>query len=55
MKEEPIKDTVEGTVVNLDECGHFVVMNDRGLEALHRMLKYFEGRKVKVTIKEQER
>jgi len=54
MKEGPIKDTVEGLVVNLGDCGHFVIMNDRGLEALHRMLKYFEGKKVRITIKEQE-
>ena len=49
-----MKETVEGLVVNLDECGHFVVMNNLGKEDLHRKLKYYENKKVRMTIEERE-
>jgi hypothetical protein len=48
-----MKETVEGKVVNLDDCGHFVVMTDLGKEDLHRKLKYYEDKKVRITIEER--
>lgn len=49
-----MKETIDGIVVNLSDCGHFVVMNNRGFEALHLILKEYEGKKVRITIEEME-
>ena len=47
-----MKETVDGIVVNLGDCGHFDVMNDRGFEALHVILKEYEGKKVRIIIED---
>jgi hypothetical protein len=49
-----MKETVDGLVVDVyPDCEHLGVMDDRGFDALHRILKEFEGKKVRITIQER--
>ena len=48
-----MKETIDGIVANLGNCGHYDIMNDRGFEILNRILKEFDGKKVRITIEEK--